>query len=310
MSRIHDALKKAEELQLANLGSVPEFKAEEPAPEPFPEIAVDLVTAGELAPIAMAATAPPAKVVSATESILQNRATTVWNPSKDALFLTSKDDHAPGMEEFRTLRSKLFQIRAKRPLKALLISSALPGEGKSFVSSNLAQALARQRGGRTLLIDADLRKPHLHESLGAPNAPGLFEVLSGKATELDVVQKSNYDDLFFIPGGGIRSSAAELIGNGRMRELLDRLTPLFNWIVIDSSPVIPVSDPTRLAEFCDGVLLVVCAGSTPHAVAQRAKQEFHQSPVLGVVFNRVPRKENPYYKYSYGSYGRGPSVNS
>ena len=86
------------------------------------------------------------------------------------------------MEEFRTLRARLFQIRAKRPLKTILVSSALPNEGKSFVSGNLAQVFARQSGGRTLLIDCDLRKPQLHEMLGAPYDPGLSEYFKARAT--------------------------------------------------------------------------------------------------------------------------------
>jgi len=233
------------------------------------------------------------------EDILRNCAKANWRPSKDALFLANGDSNSPGLEEFRSLRSKLFQMRGKQRLKRILISSALPSEGKSFVSTNLAQAFARQRGGGTLLIDSDLRKPHIHEVLGAPSAPGLYEFLSGKASESDIIQSSDHDDLFFIPAGRVDSKAAELIGNGRMKLLLDRLTPLFNWIIVDSSPVIPVSDATRIAELCDGVLLVVRAGSTPGFMAERAKRDFQHSPLLGVVFNQVKSREDPYYKYSY-----------
>lgn len=302
MSRIHDALRKAEEEQLQAFGSMPDLEAQESETADQSGIALEIVGNNDALASAMADSDSNTKAPIADDSILQNCNKAVWSPTNDALFLTSQDNHALGLEEFRTLRSKLFQIRAKRPLKTLLVSSALPGEGKSFVSANLAQVFARQRGGRTLLIDADLRKPHMHELLGAPAGPGLFEYLSGRAGDFEIIQRSMHDDLFFIPGGHINSKAAELIGNGRINTLIERLAPLFNWIVIDSSPVIPVSDPVRLAALTDGVLLVVQACSTPHLLAERAKREFHDSPILGVVFNRVPKKGNPYYNYSYGKY--------
>lgn len=285
----------AEEQRLAAVGKTAERDF---AQQSVPSIPASGTEAPSVAGDA-AASPRPVEIRSAEDHLLQRCATTTWSPSKDSLFLTSSDSTSPGLEEFRSLRSRLFQMRSKKPLKRILISSALPSEGKSFVSANLAQAFARQRGGRTLLIDADLRKPHLQDVLGAPSAPGLYEYLSGKATESEVIQKSVYDDLFFIPAGKISSVPAELIGNGRMRHLLDILSPMFNWIVVDSSPVIPVSDATQLAELCDGVLLVLKAGSTPPLVAERAKKEFSHVPILGVVFNKVPRRENPYYRYAY-----------
>jgi protein-tyrosine kinase len=304
VSRIHDALKKAEEERLASLGLSPETQSEVPFAGKFsagvgeiplgeePEVLKDVLNNSE-------ANASPHPV-----DRLQNCSRTIWSPSKDAIFLSGQDNNSPGMEEFRTLRAKLFQLRAKKPLKTILVSSALPSEGKSFVSANLAQAFARQRGSKTLLIDADLRKPHMHELLGAPASPGLSDYLAGKVGEFEIIQKSaSSEDLFFIPGGKVSTTASEMIGTGRFRHLLETLAPLFSWIVIDSSPVVPVSDPTRLAELCDGVLLVIQAGSTSHLVAERAKREFHDTPLLGVVFNQVKAKEIPYYKYSYSNYG-------
>jgi protein-tyrosine kinase len=297
VSRIHDALKKAEEQRLASLGFGLDSAAEQRT-ELYSTRMPDEPNRKVVAPAR-----PVAEVETAAtdEHLLHRCATEQWSPSKDALFLTTNDANSPGLEEFRSLRSKLFQLRAKQPLKVILVSSALPSEGKSFVSANLAQAFARQRGGRTLLIDGDLRKPHIHEVLGAPSSPGLYEYLSGKVSEFDAIQKSDHDDLYFMPAGRVTSTAAELIGNGKMKHLLERFSPLFNWIIIDSSPVVPVSDATRLAELCDGVLLVLRAGSTPNFLAERAKRELHHGPILGVVFNHVARKSNPYYKYSYSA---------
>jgi protein-tyrosine kinase len=297
VSRIHDALKKAEEQRLANLGLGPESMTEQGI-DPYSTRIPDQSNGNGSAP---ARTPVRVDAVPADDQFLHACATAHWSPSKDALFLATNDANSPGLEEFRSLRAKLFQLRAKQPLKIILVSSALPSEGKSFVSANLAQALARQRGGRTLLIDGDLRKPHIHEVLGAPSSPGLYEYLSGKVSESEAIQKSDHDDLYFMPAGRVNSTAAELIGNGKMKHLLEKLAPLFNWIIIDSSPVVPVSDATRLAELCDGVLLVLRAGSTPSFLAERAKRELHHGPILGVVFNHVTRKSNPYYKYSYSA---------
>lgn len=304
MSRIHDALKKAEEDKLAGKTPVmhPALNEVVPAAEPTPPTAAFGAPSLDHRQAAVITTAPD----PGSDILLQRCTTAHWRPNRAvSLFLETKSQQvAPGMEEFRTLRARLFQIRAKRPLKTILVSSALPNEGKSFVSGNLAQVFARQSGGRTLLIDCDLRKPQLHEMLGAPSTPGLSEYLQGKVDEFSMIQKSGYEDLFFIPGGEVGPHTPELIGNGRLKILLKQLGPLFSWIVIDSSPTGPVSDASRLAEFCDGVVLVVRAASTPASMAEMAKREFRDTPILGVVLNQVSRADHNYSKYYYGRYGQ------
>ncbi|HLH07350.1 MAG TPA: CpsD/CapB family tyrosine-protein kinase [Terriglobales bacterium] len=209
----------------------------------------------------------------------------------------------PGMEEFRTLRSRLYQLKEKtKSLRTIMVASALPGEGKTFVSTNLAQALVRQHGRRVLLIDADVRKPHMHQSLGAAEAPGLVDYLSGSLNQESVVQRGPLDNLFFIPGGKAVSNPSELIANGRLKALLENMRNLFHWIIVDSSPVVPVSDATLVASACDGVLLVLQADTTPVTIAQKARQEFKNIPILGVVLNRS--KESPAESSYYYSYGR------
>jgi len=296
VSRIHDALRRAEEKSFANLSAAAqtvEPRTQSPLADLVLPASLDFAAAASQASVAEASN------TAFSLSALQNHPRSVWHPTKEALFLTAENSAAQGLEEFRTLRSKLFQLRAKRPLNKILVSSALPGEGKSFVSANLAQAFAKQKGGRTLLIDADMRKPQLHEILGAPCAPGLFEYLSGAASESEIIQKSAVsDELYFMPAGNVTATAAEMIGTDKVKHLLESLTPAFNWVIIDSSPVGPVSDATRLAEFCDGVLLVIRAESTSHIDAERAKRQFHQTDLLGVVLNRTA--EAPRHSYHYG----------
>jgi len=207
------------------------------------------------------------------------------------------------MEEFRTLRSRLYQAREKEPLTKLLVTSALPKEGKSFTAANLAQVIVRQHGRRVLLIDADLRNPQLHNLLGAEPGPGLSEYLLAAADELSIIQRGPMENLFLIPAGRDVGNPAELVSNGRMKFLLSRLEPMFDWIIIDSPPAVLVTDAAALANYCDGVLLVVRSNNTPVEAAQKAVLEFRDRNVVGVVLNGMAPGVAPYsqYYYPYGS---------
>jgi capsular exopolysaccharide synthesis family protein len=304
MSRIHDALRRAEEERLANGPVADEITGVLPEPATgIPASYADEVLATPSSAMA-AQHAIPGDGLPAAESFLSRLRQPAWTPDMTKLLFMNGNSHiAAGTEEFRTLRARLYQARTKRPVKTILVASAMPSEGKSFVSANLAQVLARQHGRRTLLIDADLRWSRLHDLFGAPSGPGLTEYLSGEATEEQVIQRSTNENFFLIPGGRAASNPAELIANGRMKVLLERVGPLFSWIVFDTPPAVPVSDASRLAELCDGVVLVVNAGVTPFDVAQKAREEFKDKPVLGVVLNRVAPKAT-YSAYYYSSYER------
>jgi protein-tyrosine kinase len=222
-----------------------------------------------------------------------------WSPDPNTNPFFGVQNPTYGTEEFRTLRSRLYQIRGNQPLRTVLITSALPGEGKSFTVANLGVTIARQSERRALMIDGDLRLPTLHSSLGAPLTPGLSDYLLGEADELSVIQKGSRPNLFFIPAGKAISNSAELIGNGRLKNLLHRLAPVFDWILLDSPPVVPISDACLLSELCDGVLMVLKAASTPFDIAQKACREFQGKPLLGVVLNRVkPGASSSSYYYS------------
>jgi capsular exopolysaccharide synthesis family protein len=263
----------------------------------------------EIEPQVVAAAAPAAVGVTAFtqpltwDHIAARCPQRTWKPAKGMLFLNGNSHDQVGTEEFRTLRSRLYHIREKRPLKTILISSALPAEGKTFVSANLAQTLARQHGRRVVLLDCDLRRARLHESFGTVSEPGIADYLRGEADELSILQRGPMENLAFIPGGRQMSNPAELIGNGRLEQMLTRLAGAFEWIVIDSPPAVPVADASLIARLCDGILLVVAAATTPFDLAQRARQEFRNMPVLGVVLNRV-EAGSTYVSYYYGAYGK------
>jgi len=185
-------------------------------------------------------------------------------------------------------------------LKKVLVSSSLPREGKSFVAANLAQVMVKQHGRRVLLIDADLRGSKLHTTLGTSSSPGLADYLLGESDEYSVMQRGLMENLFFVPSGRQVPSPAELVANGRMKFLLSRVESLFDWIIIDSPPAVPVSDASLLANFCDGVLLVVRSNVTPSDSARKARLEFREKQLVGVVLNGIEPDSSAYSRYYYG----------
>ncbi|MGH9433630.1 MAG: CpsD/CapB family tyrosine-protein kinase [Terriglobia bacterium] len=289
MSRIHDALKKAEQ-ERAN------------STQPGPEMAG--TEAAEAAPLASSQVTPQTAAIAesgAAESLMTAATQVEWKPDQRTMVFSNGFSGGSGTEEFRTLRSHLTQLREKQPLQTVLVTSPLPGEGKTFVAANLAHSIVQQKGRRVLLLDADLRLPQLHVSLGAPAHPGLADYLKGEADLAAIIQRGVPENLFFIPGGNLVTNPVELISSGRLKTLLHRLAPLFDWIILDSPPSVPLSDASLLAENCDGVLLVVRAGETPFDMAQRSCHLFADKHLLGVVLNRVPPQAS-YSAYYYAGY--------
>lgn len=222
-----------------------------------------------------------------------------WNTEPRFSVFADETVNRAGAEKFRTLRSRLYQIAAAQPLKKILLTSSMPEEGKTFVAMNLAQSIIRQTDKRVLLIDADLRASRMHLALGASGRPGLTEYLRGELDETGVIQVGQSGNLCFIPGGTEISNPSELLHSDRMKSLLEKLAPLFDWILLDSPPAIAVHDASILADMCDGVLFVIRAGATDFEIAQKAAAEFQEKNLLGVVLNRADKSET-YGDYYYG----------
>jgi capsular exopolysaccharide synthesis family protein len=256
---------------------------------------------------------------TASSSFLNNIALHPWRPTMTSL--PTLADRGESIEQFRGLRSQIYQFLDQDPLKTILVSSGMPAEGKSFVVTNLAMSLARNKNHNVLLIDADLRKPSLHTILGAPNVPGLAEYLAGAAEVNDILQRNqnpsivevgglrNIPNITFISGGVGGDNASELVANHRIEELIATLSPHFDWILVDSPPVLAFADAIDLARAADAVLLVARGATTPYDVAQRTQAAFSNSRILGFVLNAV--KDAPYnssYYYHYSSYGKNESA--
>ncbi len=309
MSRIHEALKKAEQERAESQGGAaqPNYAAAaaEPAMKTATEESVVAVTprgSANGAPLtsAMPSFASPFSL----DTLLARCPQMPWTPDEKTMLFFNGNDSARGTEEFRTLRSRLYHTREKMALKKILVASALPKEGKSFTAANLAQVMVRQHGRRALLIDADLRGPRLHMMLGTTASPGLSDYLQGATDEFSIMQRGGMENLFFIPSGQQISDPSELVANGRLKLLLQRVEALFDWIIVDSPPAVPVSDASVLAKACDGVLMVVRSNATPVDMARRARMEFPDQALVGVVLNGTSNESAPYARYYYEAYGK------
>jgi capsular exopolysaccharide synthesis family protein len=190
----------------------------------------------------------------------------------------------------------------------LLVTSCIPGEGKTTTAVNLATSLV-QTGARVLVIDADMRRPRIHSIFGITNRRGLCTALANELTEaetLDLVQKEVTSGLQLLPSGPIPPNPAELIGSEQMRNLVTRMKTNFDHIVIDSPPIASFTDGVLLSSVSDGVILVIHASKCSRKVVRRSQLALEEvgAKVLGVLLNNVTTHSPDYYyyQYQYGAY--------
>ena len=308
MSRIHEALKRAEEERAAShVAPKHEESIERIAPSNAVETAatppkVSIPSILQPIPVPQAKT----EAIPGTlqfEEIWANCSKPAWKPNPNFLVFNNPSPFYPGTEQFRTLRSRIYRMKDSQPLRTILVSSAIPAEGKTLVSANLAHALVRQKGSRVLLIDADLRAPRTHMLLGAPATPGLADYLQNECNEFEVIQRGHEEGFCFVPAGNHVTHPSELISSDRMKQFLERVKPAFDWIIIDSPPALPVADASVLGGLCDGVLFVVRAKSTPSETSQKACKELRDAHILGVVLNSADETAEYNSYYSNTPYG-------
>jgi capsular exopolysaccharide synthesis family protein len=271
MGKIHDALQRAEELRR---GAAVEA-SEAPA---APERSVDAPAQkrrlwGARRKRAAAAQAPrPGVHVSGSES--------------------------PFSEEYRTLRARIQSLRRTRDLRSIVVTSALPNEGKTTTAANLALCFGLERELTTCLVDADLRTPHVHEAF--PAGPvGLVEVLEGDAKLEEALVLVPDTRLMVLPVRALPTAPSELLGSRAMVELIAELHTRFDTVILDAPPVLGLPDTVTLVDLCDSALFVVGAGRSPRTEVESALERLDASKVLGVVLNRCAPHEIPYA----GSYG-------
>lgn len=203
-------------------------------------------------------------------------------------------------ESYRTLRTNIQFYNVGESMQRLLVTSAGPSEGKSTTAANLAITFA-QTGQRVVIVDADLRRPFLHRLFQVSNLVGLTNVMLGSASLEEALLPTTMPSLSILPTGPIPPNPAEMLGAPRMGEILDQLHEHADVVIIDTPPVLAVTDASVLASVVDGVILVTAAGMVSRELAQRAKTQLEavKARVLGVVLNGVEDDATGYYSYYY-----------
>lgn len=223
--------------------------------------------------------------------------------------VTALDSHAPRVEAFRVLRTNLQFVEVDSTAKVFVVTSALPEEGKTSTSVNLAITLA-QAGHRTLLVEGDLRRPKAVSTLNLDGAVGVTTVLLGRVAAEDAIQRHADSELDVLASGAIPPNPAELLQSNAMHDLVKQLRADYDMVVIDAPPLLPVTDAALLASQADGALLVTRFGKTTRDQVAQAVERLAQvdAEPIGVVLNMTPtrgRRDRSGYGYGYG-YGYAP----
>ncbi|MGB9490826.1 MAG: CpsD/CapB family tyrosine-protein kinase [Terriglobales bacterium] len=230
------------------------------------------------------------------------------NLASDSRLVCMNDQGSVAAEQFRVLGLKLRRIREQRKLKRVVVTGTAPQEGKSLVAANLALNQARSKVLKTVLVDGDLRRPALAERFGLDRSlPGLSECLAGERPLLDSVYKIADSGLWFLPAGRPPENTLELMQAGRLPELLNQLGTFFDWIIIDTPPVMPVADTSLWMTHADGVLMVIREGVTEKRIIEKTMKSFEKSTLLGVVVNSCTSTEHKDYYSRYGQARGGAS---
>jgi capsular exopolysaccharide synthesis family protein len=221
-----------------------------------------------------------------------------------ATLITSPDVPFAVVEQYRKLGAALHQDRSLNGTRVVLITSALPTEGKTVVASNTALVLSRSFSGRVLLLDADLRRPAVHTVFGLENHSGLSERLSGERPG-NIVPVAVSSRLSVIPAGRAQTDPLRLVSGDAMRQLMLEFSATYDWVIVDTPPVGLMPDAHLLASMADRVLMVIRGGKTPHDAIAKAVELIGRERVLGAVLNHAEQAIVAPYGQEYDSYYYG-----
>jgi protein-tyrosine kinase len=277
MSRVHEALRRAEQAGALSTGTA----VPSPRPSSGPSSRIDN---------------RPAE--SPMQAILGQIQEIPFTPSPESHLLDVSRPHEAPTEEFRTLRTRLNHLQQLSPIHNIVVTSPSPAEGKSFAAVNLALAEAQLAGNPTLLADFDFRRPIVHNMFQLERSPGITDYLLGKAQLHEVIKKIAGSNLYVMPAGEAVINPLELLNLQEVKVMLDRLPQIFNWVILDSPPLLFAADANLLSTMCHGTMLVVRIGATTIDSVTRAMQSLCQNNVLGIVVNGARRGEL-YSKYTY-----------
>ncbi|MBK5294468.1 MAG: CpsD/CapB family tyrosine-protein kinase [Acidobacteriia bacterium] len=272
MSRVHDALRKAD-------------------PAGIPGLTSPASPVGANTPVATVEVGP-------FHGLLDQIGDIVWDPAEEGHLIDANKPHQAPTEEFRSLRTRLNHLQGIQPLHTLLVTSASPAEGKSFSAANLGVVQSHLHQNLTLLCDFDFRRPTLHNLFRIERSPGLTDYLQGKASLPEIIKHVAGSNLYIAPAGSAVINPLELLNLNEVRVLMDKLPSIFNWVILDTPPLLFAADANLLATMTDATLLVVRLGQTTIDAVTRAIQGMSHNNVIGVVANGASRAEL-YSKYTY-----------
>lgn len=217
--------------------------------------------------------------------------------------ITIQDPKSPVSEAYRTLRTNIQFSSIDKEIQTIMITSSGPGEGKSTTSSNLAAVMA-ESGAGTIIIDCDQRKPTLHKKFLVSNKEGLSDVLAGKVEFKDAVVSTGIENLDLLTSGTKPPNPSGLLASRRMKTFIEELKEKYRYIIVDTPPVIAVTDAQIVSTYVDGCILVVASSQADRDAAQKAKKllEKVNANILGTVLNKVESKGKGYYGYYYSYY--------
>ena len=272
MSRVHDALRRVESPTVG--GQPPAANA------PVPQAAQPSAPAANL------------------QGLLAKIETIPFTPSPDASLLDSSRPSESPAEEFRSLRTRLNHLQSLQPIHTIVVTSASPAEGKSFSAANLALAQAQLEGNLTLLADFDFRRPVIHTLFQVPRGPGITDYLQGKASLEEIIKRIEGTNLCIMTAGEAVLNPLELLNLPEVKNLMDHLPSIFNWVLLDTPPLLFAADANLLSTLCHGLVLVVRIGTTTIDSVTRAMSSLCQNNILGILVNGAHKGEL-YSKYNY-----------
>jgi len=278
MAKVYEALRRAEEERKRRAG-------DETSPAP-PLDAPPVPAEPERRPIAKALSGRAQRRVQETAGEINKRRIAMLQPDS---FVA---------EQFRALRGRIDALAAQRPIRTLVVSSPLAGEGKTTAAINLAAVTSMSVGRRVLLMDCDMRKPRIHQALGLRPETGLAEVLADQVALDRAIIKIEGMNLDVLPVRGKPSNPSELLGSPRMRELIEEVASRYDRVVIDTPAVLGVPDAKAVAELCDGIVVIVRANLTSQQDVEAALEILDRRRLLGLVLNGAQTSQG---RYGYSS---------
>lgn len=297
-SRATEILKRAERETFASRASTAQADAWTTPLVSETEIAVAEPVVQAEVPIAAVlkttiAAAPPAERIEGPSQCEVLKIT----PPVESHLVSLPDSESPANEAFHLLGVRLRHMRRQRPLKKVLITSSIPQEGKSMVAANLACTLALRSQQRVLLLEGDVRRPTQSKIFGLPNRPGVCEWLSGERALTNCMYRLEGPGIWMLPAGVSTGNSLELLQSGRAIPLMEQLTDWFDWVVIDSPPILPLADTSVWTNMADGILLVSRQGVTQKKQLKRGLEALGNQKVIGAVLNSAKSVAHTDYYY-------------